>query len=43
MIELLNDYLPIVGIVVFGILVCIGVLIYDIIRDNPPKDAPGKL
>jgi hypothetical protein len=32
MIELLNNYLPIVGIVAFGILICIGVLIKDIIR-----------
>lgn len=43
MIQLLNDYLPIVCIVGFGILACMGVLIYDMIRDTPSKDVSGKL
>jgi hypothetical protein len=43
MIELLNNYMPIVCVVVFAILVCAGVLIYDIVRDAPQKDASEKL
>jgi hypothetical protein len=43
MTQLLSDYLPLVCIVVLGILICMGILFYDIIRDTPQKDVSGKL
>ena len=43
MIELINNYWPIISLVVFGIVVCMGVLLYDIVRDTPSKDATRKL
>jgi hypothetical protein len=40
--ELLSVYSPIIYLIITGIAIYLGVLLYDVIRDTPEKGLPKK-